>query len=475
MGARIIPGFLNPNGGTALLVVDGKRRLPRVEVKAASARVAVRAEATLLRSGTPFDQELATRGVWTFRIEFAAPIQGPLLGVEAAVDGVPALCTIPVVPSALPSEGMTVAAATCFYDYFPTNGSTSYRHQLVFGRWFGRPKLKILAGDNLYIDVAPGQLFSKGAYKETAKYYCRYFAESAYAEFLAGEATVTTWDDHEFWNNYPEEQAHLSRTRGADRQTYMAAGKAGLDLFQAPLNPAPIVPLGRSYTFDILPLSFFVADVRTERTLQDRADRRFMPDAELLALVTWLRTLRNPGVLVLGQPLWTGPGNRNDWNLPAFDRQYGLLWGALADAPYDVLVLSGDVHYSRAIEITAGRGNVFEVISSPAVHIPSIATSALSSLGVRAERQDRASFSLRGSVEVDPRYGVKPRLSRLLFGHDSPNSFALLHFRGSADRVDVGLTFVDHQKGVAAPCTRTDAASSLCHAPTAFALRRRSA
>lgn len=473
MEARILPGFVSTQGGRALLVVRGLSQAPLVLVRAAAGDQPVVARAELLRSGTAFDHELIKRKLWTYRIDIHGPIPGAVCGVEASVNGERVFNAIPVVPEQLPPEGLTIAAATCFYDYFPTNGSSTYRHQLVHGRWFSRPRFKILAGDNLYVDVAPGQLFRRGGFNETCEYYARYYSESEYAAFLAGEGTVTTWDDHEFWNNYPEEQAHLSRTRGGDRKDYIAAAHAALDLFQTPLNPPPVVPGGRSYSFDIAPLSFFVADVRSRRSLHAAGDRRFMLEAEHTKLLEWLRGLKNPGVLVLGQPLWSNPGDKRDWCLPAFERQYAQIWQGLADAAFDVLVVSGDVHFSRALEIGVGRGFVYEVITSPAVHIPSIPTIALSSLGFNVQKQDRGSLSLGRPVQIDPRYGVKPRVTRFLTGHDEPNTFALLNFRGSAERVQVGLAFVDHSKPATARCKEPGAVFNPCHSPEAFSLRRR--
>jgi hypothetical protein len=473
MKARIVPGFISPAGGKALLIVSGAARLPQVQVRAASAHQPVPAAFALLRSGTAFDQELARRGVWTFQITLGPNIGGATVGIEATVDGQRAFNAVPVVPAALPPEGLTLAAATCFYNYYPTSGATSYRHHLVFGRWFGRPKLKLLAGDNLYLDVAPGQMFRRGAYNETAEYYAHYFTDDAYAELLAGECTITTWDDHEFWNNYPEEQAWLGRSRGADRAPYTDAANAGLELFQTALNPDGVVPAGRSYSFKIDPVSFFVADTRTRRTLHARADRRLMPDGELAELVRWAQTLQGPGVLVLGQPLWAAAGSDTDWNPPAFERQYATIWGALTDAPYDVMVLSGDVHFSRVIEIAVGRGRVYEVVTSPAVHIPSVVHSGLASLGLRLGGPSRGTFELPGRVPVDPRYGVSPRLSRLLFGHDESQTFALIQLQGTADRVDVGLALVDHAHGNVPASPHSDSVSKQCFSNRAFSLAKR--
>lgn len=471
MHVSIIPGLITPQGGRLLLVITGVAKLPPVRVRAASAGVNVGADVRILRSGTRLDDELLRRHTWTAQIELGA-IAGAVVGVEVKIGNHVARNTVPVVPTELPPEGLTVAAGTCFYDYFPTTGASTYRQQLVFGRWFGRPKLKILAGDNLYLDVAPGQLYRSGAYAETAEYYTHYFGPGAYSELLAGECTVTCWDDHEFWNNYPEQQGWLSRSWPSNREAYATAALAAIDLFQAPLNPEPTRALGRSYQFDLGPLKIFVADTRSQRTPHDVPRPRAMHELELLALTQWARGLTGPGILVMGQPIWDGPGSNVDWMLAAFEKDYGSIWAALADAPYDIMVLSGDVHYSRAIEVRVGRGSVFEVLTSPAVHIPSEPMVAVGSLlGASLGGQGTDALTWTDSVKLDPAFGLKPRLTRKIFGHGRPNTFALLQFRGTADRIDVGLAFIDHQHGRVAASEGGEYQE--CFATTAFSLKRR--
>ena len=43
-------------------------------------------------------------------------------------------------------------------------------------------------------------------------FYVRHFWRSGYADVLGYLPTFTMWDDHEFWNDYPERQAQLMRT-----------------------------------------------------------------------------------------------------------------------------------------------------------------------------------------------------------------------------------------------------------------------
>ena len=80
--------------------------------------------------------------------------------------------------------------------------------------------------------------------------------------------------------------------------------------------------------------------------------------------------LAGPGVLVLGQPVFSEPTGRlhgtfGDWNLP----DYEPVWPArplLAQSPHSIVILTGDVHYGRIAWCTFISGReLIEVISSP--------------------------------------------------------------------------------------------------------------
>jgi hypothetical protein len=104
-------------------------------------------------------------------------------------------------------------------------------------------------------------------------------------------------------------------------------------------------------------------------------------------LVEWLARLTCPGVLVLGQPLFSPPEGYvtqlfgkpaiiSDLNLPAFRPQFQRLVRVLQYAPHDVLVLAGDVHFGRIARVQPFRldgldaSTLFEVIASPMAQLP---------------------------------------------------------------------------------------------------------
>jgi hypothetical protein len=97
-------------------------------------------------------------------------------------------------------------------------------------------------------------------------------------------------------------------------------------------------------------------------------------------------------VLVLPQPLVQKPASAfarafhtmSDVNLPDYPGDYRALWAGLFAAPYDVLVLSGDIHYSRIASASReplSHTRVFEVVSSPLALLPPAAAPDRSASG----------------------------------------------------------------------------------------------
>src|SRR6185295_2197754 len=105
-------------------------------------------------------------------------------------------------------EGLTIAVCSCYYDYYHVD--QRYRTALTQKNLFPASAFKLLIGDNLYSDVAPGQAWVVGGFSETVARYSLYWWNSDYTEVLQTLPTFTCWDDHEFWNNYPEHQPHLA-------------------------------------------------------------------------------------------------------------------------------------------------------------------------------------------------------------------------------------------------------------------------
>jgi hypothetical protein len=470
MTVRIIPGAVGATTARALVLSD-ERDPP--ELTLADPRGAPLPGLTLRphASGDPrFDQHLVRAGVRLFVAEAArlTPATDYLLGGAH----------VRTFPRRLPAKGLTLAVASCFSDQF--GGHADYLRVLQGAAGHTPLAAKLLVGDNVYIDVgrAPGQ--ARTGFEETVDRYLQYFWRSGYADVLAYLPTFTLWDDHEFWNNYPERQPWLARSLGsAMRADYSAAALLGVKTFQAVLNPVPAARSGLSYRFELPPLSLFALDLRAGRTLQSAAIPRMCTEVELQAFERWAAGLKGPGALLVGQPLWIEPGKWTDFNPPAFAAQYARIWRALAAAPWDIVVISGDVHHSHLLEIDVGADRrVWQLVSSPVCHIPtqeSIAAGAF-------DQQGSGAVHLPAAIVVDRAVCPEPPTLRAYHcGTGCPNSLALLRVAPAADGgVDVSGTFVDVKTKIAAPWTApppgipvAPGARAWCQGDPLFTLRRR--
>jgi hypothetical protein len=442
-----------------------------------------------LTSNLPgINQGLADRNLRLWRIR-ATGLAGDsaVTAVLTSADGV-ARASSRTLPSALPVEGLCVAAASCYYDFF--DGGAQYTAALAASTPFPPHRFKLLVGDNLYIDVAPDKSARLDPVKETLDLYTRYFVQSPYRAVLERSPNFVTWDDHEFWNNYPEFQIHLRRTWGGDRGRYEAAARGCLALFQEPLNPAPVAPgAGRSYRIDVgSALSFFVADTRTERRPWQDGRTQMMTGEDLAALRSWASNLAGPGVLVVGQPMLLGTGNNMvDHNPADYSEQYQAIWRAVIEAPWDILIVSGDIHVSRllAFDVPSVRPGqratrLYEFVTSPAARIPTTSASVFHNLGFsRRGKQAEGSVRYPGRVDVGhPRLAaVEPRYE---VGSDAANTFGLLNFRpapGGAARVECAFWEMGNPGGVpparAANGGQNQPTSTVCFLPTTIRLDRR--
>ena len=235
---------------------------------------------------------------------------------------------------------------------------------------FEKPHLRILCGDQIYMDVPGfGLLFAGSNAKDgTVDRYRRYWGDAGYSAFLGDGLTLFTPDDHEFWNDFPHRPFWLSRTWTAQsRAAHERYARAGFLAHQALANPG-----ARSwFSLDLGPVSLFVTDTRTERDAAGSPGARLFGDAQERALLAWSAALAKPGILVLGPPLFQRAASKVLWletdhNLLSYPREAALIWRAVEEAPRDVLVLAGDIHMSRLTEWAAPSGRVLrEIVASP--------------------------------------------------------------------------------------------------------------
>lgn len=252
----------------------------------------------------------------------------------------------------------TVALGSCFSNrnewQYPDPGAkdvVSKRYKEVFNDPRYRPALKFLVGDQVYID----QPLSKFGNHRMSTIELTEQIHSVYNDswdrlggLLKLGGNICTTDDHEFWNDYPIQPNATfwpSLTSAPFRRTMEREALKYVDAYQR-VQP--------TYSFEIgspAQLSFFVADTRMFR---EPKSGKFMRDQDFNQLLSWVNALESPGILVVGQPLFSTAVSRRvmdiiiaDHNLPYFHEQYLKLVDKLLHSPHDILVLTGDIHYGR--------------------------------------------------------------------------------------------------------------------------------
>lgn len=229
------------------------------------------------------------------------------------------------------------------------------------------PNVKFFAGDQVYLDH-PAKDFLKNtiSYEDLAARFVLAYEETweSLEKVYSFGANYFISDDHEFYNNFPNDVgfmgrlAWLSLNRNPFTPDYL---RNWADIAKVYFNAAQTTDVVQQ--FDIgKELSFFIADVRVNRC----SSSHFIDDQNFNKIILWLNQLTSPGVLVLGQPILVTP-NDDDLTLPNYTRQYKALVDAIANSKHDIIILSGDVHYSRfaAVRLAKHDKMLYEVISSP--------------------------------------------------------------------------------------------------------------
>lgn len=282
-----------------------------------------------------------------------------------------ALCAdgeVTTLPRSLPpasEKPFTVLLGSCFCESQDQGGSVGTTYfNLPPG---ARPDIKILSGDQVYLD-APWYHYLLRSF-ETGELESRFFdiyrrtwtqsgTASGFQQLLKRGANYFTSDDHELWNNAPNKGVYIRNTwTDAGRDEWLRLARRFYETFQ---------PTGAWARFSVDPLSFFIIDTRMDR----RTDQTNLVRSEAFEeLSRWIKSLRGPGVLILGQPLFSEKagwkGNIADWHLPDYD-QYAPLVRLIAASLQPIIMLTGDVHFGRVAKTTLPSGaSLLEIISSP--------------------------------------------------------------------------------------------------------------
>jgi hypothetical protein len=289
---------------------------------------------------------------------------------------------VTTLPAALPTKEekpFTILLGSCFYGPEDPDGMVGTTYHYIPER--ERPDVKVLCGDQVYLDNpwrettldwyralgAPG-LFRAMLFKKYEDTWKQVRGEDAgFRQLLKDGANYFCSDDHEFWNNAPSFGGVGLVNTLTPRQRKWWFEQA-TELFRAFQSPSSLVQ------FEVGPLSVCIADTRINRDATSwtlSTDRkRFMRDGYLEAVGRWIRELKGPGVLVVGQLVLARKTGRLsfDRGLPDYEQQYEKLIEYIRSSPHSIVVLTGDVHFGRLAhgELRPGSENKFvEVVSSP--------------------------------------------------------------------------------------------------------------
>ena len=282
-------------------------------------------------------------------------------------------------PTVLPQEDerpFTVLLASCFYQGNDEEGRIGRAIKLVPDVF--KPTVKILCGDQVYLDLPATEEFPDNeawlAENFLKKYSLTWGQTDGYQTLLETGGTYFTADDHEFWNNFPNWATLINNTwKEEGRERWKKVALALYKDFQSD-DPSKA---GHPRRFEIGNLSFFIADTRVFR---EKGDENFMSQTDFEQLQQWIKGLKGPGVLVVGQPIFHEPegwfsGRFGDRALSNY-KQYKDLVHAIFQAEHSILVLTGDVHFGRvaSCELKSGPRPVelIEVISSPSSLVSSL-------------------------------------------------------------------------------------------------------
>ena len=277
-------------------------------------------------------------------------------------------------PSQLSTPGseFRMFLASCFCRLNPRSRNARDLFDRLFGV-HGTPHLKVWCGDQVYLD-SPATFFMKHWDLSHAEidashldHYLRTWSDEYLGRPLARGANIFAPDDHEYWNNAPFPNVvvpglHDEVRRGHWQKT---AGRL-MQAFQG-------IPEYLASPIRIPPVSLLVLDTRSARKLEDDPID-FLQPSDLALFRNWVASLKNtgPGILVLGQPIFLGKGASllkprllEDFSLADYE-QFGEFLRILGSAERDILILSGDVHFSRAAQMRLPNGHsIYEVINSP--------------------------------------------------------------------------------------------------------------
>jgi hypothetical protein len=292
--------------------------------------------------------------------------------------------TLPATPN-----GLNILLASCFYA-----GNSRLQAPAPLPDKFlppdNLPHVKMLCGDQIYLDLSLGGVWPSEIREPWQRYQEQWY-EPNFLAWMSNGGNLCIPDDHEFWNNYPSTvrvTPWLSKLFKVPGQQVTAQMNEGFLIYQGVLNadpdallsgtalsvsqlhcfefPGPHAPAGFSDS-----LSMLVLDTRTQRSAVTSSPLQFTDDNWLQQTRDRIAQRTGPTLLVTSQPMLdTGGGVESC--LADYRIQFNLLWDAIWKCPHQMLLLTGDIHWSRVQEFvsTQGKGlKHYEIVASALARI----------------------------------------------------------------------------------------------------------
>lgn len=349
----------------------------------------VRSDELLPAQPPPAAQSRTFTGV----VEFGGLAPGTSHTVTVTAGGTSAEIRTSTLPARVPAnlEGtFNLLLVSCFHQHEDKKGLAGIIVSQLPQP--ARPHLTLLMGDQVYLDLPTLKDFPKDpiwlARKFEEDYRLNWRGPTGYAQVLAVAPSVSTPDDHEYWNNFPHPSPMIENSwTKLGREGWTQAATATYEGFQRPYPFGPDEPA----TFEVEPLSFFLPDLRSQRD----PDRRFLlterAHQRLAAWIDQVIARQHFGVFVTGQSLFTEAAGAlksavADAELPDYD-DYGRIMqqlARLADAGLPALCLTGDVHWGRvlqSVDVRSQRTAFYEVISSPSSLVTTVGVDTFKEIG----------------------------------------------------------------------------------------------
>jgi alkaline phosphatase D len=274
-------------------------------------------------------------------------------------------------------KSRTLVIGSCRYllktflgDFFDDRGDKTFRSIL---RQMDDDGVKIdqliMMGDQIYAD----DLSALNPDKTVDQFYKRYreaFSQEYIRRLMSRTPTYMTLDDHEIEDNWPTKAVEK------DWKTLFPVAIHAYQSYQ--LSHSPRIPVTRRrlvgtpnalwYKYEDGCVDVFVTDSRTERFIDDHANREMLGREQMSALKRWLKNGSERVKLVVTSvpffPDTTGGEKGDKWS--GFqDQRKEILTHIEKHAIHKVVFLSGDVHASLAAQLESPTGTkIHSVVSS---------------------------------------------------------------------------------------------------------------